>query len=57
MVACLPQGLAGKSSALSQLQAQDYADKYRGRGQLLYFVGIESNGETRTVAAFDVESA
>ena len=33
---------AGKSSALSRLRAT------------VYFVGIELNGETRTVAAFDV---
>ncbi len=49
--------LAGEGSALSQLRAKGYADKYRGRGAPIHLVGIEFSRETRTVASFDVESA
>ena len=49
--------LAGAGSALSQLRAKGYADKYRGRAQPIHLVGIEFSRETRTLASFDVESA
>ena len=49
--------LAGAGSALSQLKARGYADKYRGLGAPIHLVGIEFSRETRTVAAFDVASA
>ena len=49
--------LAGTGSALSQLKARGYADKYRGRGVPIHLVGIEFSRETRTLAAFDVASA
>ena len=48
--------LAGAGSALSQLKAKGYADRYRGRGLPIHLVGIEFSRETRTLAAFDVES-
>ena len=49
--------LAGAGSALSQLKARGYVDKYRGRGAPIHLVGIEFSRETRTLAGFDVESA
>ena len=49
--------LAGAGSALSQLKARGYADKYRGRGAPIHLVGIEFSRETRTLAAFDVAPA
>ena len=48
----LPSG-----SALGQLQARDYAAKYRGRGAVIYLVGVEFSQQTRTVVAFEVEPA
>lgn len=48
--------LAGDGSALSQLKAKGCADRYRGRGQPIHLIGIEFSRETRTLAAFDVES-
>ena len=47
--------LAGAGSALSQLKAKGYADRYRGRGLPIHLIGIEFSRETRTLAAFDVE--
>ena len=44
-------------TALRQLQARDYAAKYRGRGEAIYLVGVEFSRETRNVAAFEVERA
>ena len=49
--------LAGAGSALLQLKARGYADKYRGRGSPIHLVGIEFGRKTRTLASFDVESA
>ena len=48
--------LAGDGSALSQLKAKGCVDRYRGRGQPIHLIGIEFSRETRTLAAFDVES-
>ena len=44
-------------AALGQLQARDYAAKYRGRGETIYLVGVEFSRETRNVAAFEVKQA
>ena len=44
-------------AALGQLQARDYAAKYRGRGEAIYLVGVEFSQETRNVVAFEVERA
>ena len=44
-------------AALGQLQARDYAAKYRGLGAAIYLVGVEFSRETRNVAAFAVERA
>ena len=48
---------AAEGAALHQLQARDYAAKYRGRGEAIYLVGVEFSQETRNVAAFEVERA
>ena len=44
-------------TALGQLQARDYAAKYRSRGEAIYLVGVEFSQETRNVVAFEVEQA
>ena len=44
-------------AALGQLQARDYAAKYRSRGEAIYLVGVEFSQETRNVVAFEVEQA
>ena len=48
---------AAKGAALGQLQARDYAAKYRGRGEAIYLIGVEFSRETRNVVAFEVERA
>ncbi len=49
--------LGGEGSALAQLQARGYAEKYRSAGEPVHLIGIEFSRETRNVAAFDVERA
>ena len=49
--------LEPEGAALAQLRARRYADKYRGRGQPIYLIGVEFSKETRNVAAFQVERA
>ena len=44
-------------AAIRQLQARDYAAKYRSRGEAIYLVGVEFSQETRNVVAFEVERA
>ena len=46
--------LAPPGSALAQLQARDYAAKYRGRGEPIHLVGVEVSRKTRNVTAFEV---
>ncbi len=48
---------ASAGAALRQLQARDYAAKYRGRGEAIYLIGVEFSQKTRNVAAFAVERA
>ena len=48
---------AATGAALGQLQARDYAAKYRGRGTAIYLIGVEFSRQTRNVAAFAVERA
>ena len=48
---------ATTGAALGQLQARDYAAKYRGLGAAIYLVGVEFSPQTRNVAAFAVERA
>ena len=33
------------------------AAKYRGRGEAIFLIGVEFSRETRTLAAFEVESS
>ena len=46
---------AATGAALGQLQARDYAAKYRGRGEAIYLIGVEFSRETRNVVAFEVK--
>ena len=48
---------AATGAALGQLQARDYAAKYRGCGEAIYLVGVEFSRETRNVVAFEVKQA
>ncbi len=45
---------AGEGAALAQLQARDYAAKYRGGREPIHLVGVEFSRETRNVTAFEV---
>ena len=45
---------AGEEAALAQLQARDYAAKYRGREVSIHLLGVEFSRETRNVTAFEV---
>ncbi|WP_444677476.1 PD-(D/E)XK nuclease domain-containing protein [Halomonas sp. E19] len=47
----LPEG-----SALAQIKAKGYADKYRGQGKPIHLVGVEFSRERRQIVAFEVES-
>ena len=47
---------AGAGSALAQLKARGYADKYRASGESIHLVGVELSRESRNVTAFDVET-
>ena len=43
-------------AAIGQLKERDYAAKYRDRGEPIHLIGVEFSRETRTLAAFEVES-
>ncbi len=47
----LPEG-----SALAQIKARGYADKYRGQGKPIHLVGVEFSRERRQIVAFEVET-
>ncbi len=47
--------LASAGTALAQLQARRYADKYRALEQPIHLIGVEFSKDERNVAAFDVE--
>ena len=49
--------MASPGSALVQLQARGYADKYRARGEPIHLIGVEFSRDTRNVTAFDVADA
>ena len=40
--------MASRGSALAQLQARGYADKYRARGEPIHLIGVEFSRDTRT---------
>ena len=47
---------AGEGAALAQLVDRGYADKFRAPGVGIHLVGVEFSGESRNIAAFDVQS-
>ncbi|MBS7350506.1 MAG: PD-(D/E)XK nuclease domain-containing protein, partial [Comamonas sp.] len=47
-----PQG-----KALAQLQAKNYADKYRSRGEPIHLIGVEFSKDSRNIVAFDMAQA
>ena len=49
--------LGGEGSAMAQLKARRYAEKYLSSGEPVHLIGIEFSRETRNVAAFEVERA
>ena len=49
--------MVSPGSALAQLQARRYADKYRARGEPIHLIGVEFSRDTRNVTAFDVADA
>ena len=48
---------AGPGTALAQLKAKAYADKYRALGEPVHLVGVEFSSASRNVVAFDHEIA
>jgi hypothetical protein len=48
--------LAGKGTALAQLQARGYAEAYRDMGQPIHLVGVEFSRAERTLVGFEVET-
>ena len=49
--------LAPEGSAMAQLQAKRYADKYRGRGEPIHLIGVEFSRETRNLIGFETALA
>ena len=47
--------VAPQGSALAQLKARGYADKYRQEGKGVHLIGVEFSREQRNLAAFEVE--
>ena len=45
--------LAPEGSAMAQLQAKGYADKYRDLGEPIFMIGVEFSRETRNLIAFE----
>jgi len=51
------KGLAkGRSKALTQLKKNGYQQKYVGRGQTVFLVGVEFDPESRNITAFEWET-
>jgi hypothetical protein len=48
--------LAPDGSALAQIKARGYADRYRGGAQPVHLIGVEFSREQRALVAFDVET-
>jgi len=44
---------AGEGTALTQLKAKGYAEKYRSLGEPIHLLGAEFSAETRSVEAFE----
>ena len=51
------KGRAGPETALAQLKARGYADRYRGLGEPIHLVGVEFSAETRNITGFETELA
>ena len=49
--------LAPEGTAMAQLQAKGYADKYRSLNQPIYLIGVEFSRDTRNITAFEVANA
>ncbi len=47
---------AGRGSAMAQLRAKGYADKYASADGKVHLVGVEFSSEARSVVGFEVES-
>ena len=49
--------LASEGTAMAQLQAKGYADKYRVLNQPIHLIGVEFSKDTRNITAFEVANA
>ena len=49
--------MAPPGSALAQLRARRYADKYRAGGEPIHLVGVEFSRATRNITAFETAAA
>jgi hypothetical protein len=47
--------LVPEGKALAQLQAKNYAEKYRARGEPIHLIGVEWSRESRNIVAFEVQ--
>ena len=47
--------MAGEGTAMAQLKARGYAEKYRHLGEPIHLVAVEFSRETRNIVAFEVE--
>ncbi|WP_461466212.1 ATP-binding protein [Melaminivora sp.] len=47
--------LVPEGKALAQLQAKNYAEKYRARGEPIHLIGVEWSREGRNIVAFEVQ--
>lgn len=45
-----------KGSALAQLKARNYADKYRAHNQPIHLLGVEFSKDSKSLVGFDVET-
>ena len=50
VVELVPQG-----RALQQLKERGYGEKYAGRGEPVYLVGVEFSRQDRNIVGFEVE--
>ncbi|GAB1386017.1 ATP-binding protein [Melaminivora sp.] len=48
--------LVPEGKALAQLQAKNYAEKYRARGEPIHLIGVEWSREGRNIVAFEVQT-
>ncbi len=49
--------LSSEGTAMAQLQAKGYADKYRDLNQPIHLIGVEFSKDTRNITAFEVACA